>query len=107
MVARRGRRVRHRPHLEPASEPRHGAEHGESRGFIATLLVLALMGLVLDALGGFTFDAFRVAWLVQYPFWAVATVGVLVTRRKARRMLAAEGVSPRPLREILASARRR
>jgi MFS family permease len=76
-------------------------------GFIATLLVLALMGLVLDALGGFTFDAFRMAWLVQYPFWAIATVGVLVTRRKARRVLAAEGVAPRPLRELLATARRR
>jgi MFS family permease len=74
-------------------------------GFLVTLLVLATMGAVMDALGGFTFDAFRVAWLVQYPIWILATVGVLVTRRKARRLDAARGVVPRPLREVLGRRR--
>jgi MFS family permease len=72
-------------------------------GFLASLLVLATMGGLLDALGGFTFEAFRVAWLVQYPLWLLATVGVLVTRRKARRLDAARGVVPRPLRELVAA----
>jgi hypothetical protein len=53
----------------------------------------------------FTIDAFRVAWLVQYPVWLFATVGVLVTRRKARRLDAAHGVVPRPLREVFAGVR--
>ena len=54
-------------------------------GFLATLLVLAAMGGVLTALGGFTPEAFRVAWLVQYPVWAFAVAGVLITRRQTRR----------------------
>src|SRR5206468_2191794 len=71
-------------------------------GFLASMLVLATMGAAMDAFGGFTYDAFRVAWPVQYPVWLFATVGVLVTRRKARRLDAARGVAPRPLREVLA-----
>jgi MFS family permease len=75
-------------------------------GFLASLLVLATMGAVLDALGGFTFEAFRIAWLVQYPVWLVATVGVLVTRRDARRLDAERGIVPRPLREVVTARRR-
>jgi MFS family permease len=76
-------------------------------GFLASLLVLATMGAVLDALGGFTPDAFRVAWLVQYPVWLFAVVGIVVTRRKARRIDAARGVVPRPIREVLLAGTRR
>ena len=72
-------------------------------GFLATLVVLASMGAILTAMGGFGFDAFRVAWLVQYPVWAFAVIAVLATRRKARRVDAARGVAPRPLRELLAA----
>lgn len=75
-------------------------------GFLASLAVLATMGVVLNALGGFTFEAFRVAWLVQYPVWLLATVGVLITRRKARRLDAARGIVPRPLREVVTARRR-
>ena len=39
---------------------------------------------------------------MQYPIWAFAVVAVLVTRRKARRLDAARGVVPRPLREVFA-----
>jgi MFS family permease len=53
-------------------------------GFSATLVVLAVMGGVMTALGGFTPGAFRVAWLVQYPVWLFAAIGVLVMRRQAR-----------------------
>jgi MFS family permease len=75
-------------------------------GFLASLVVLATMGVVLDALGGFTFEAFRVAWLVQYPVWLLATVGVVITRRKARRLDAERGIVPRPLREVVTARRR-
>jgi hypothetical protein len=43
------------------------------------------MGVVLNLAGGFTAEAFRVAWLVQYPVWAVAVVCLLLARRTARR----------------------
>jgi MFS family permease len=75
-------------------------------GFLASLFVLATMGLLLEVLGGFRPEAFRVAWLVQYPVWLLATVGVLVSRRQARAVDAERGVVPRPLREVVAGARR-
>jgi MFS family permease len=64
-------------------------------GFSATLLVLAAMGAVMTALGGFTPAAFRVAWIVQYPVWLAAVTGVLVMRRRARN---AAGVTDPPAR---------
>jgi MFS family permease len=76
-------------------------------GFLASLAVLATMGAVLNALGGFTPEAFRVAWLLQYPVWLFAVVGIVVTRRKARRIDAARGVVPRPLREVVAAGMHR
>ena len=42
--------------------------------------------------GGYTPEAFRAAWTVQYPVWAFAVVAVLGSRRLARRKLVAEGV---------------
>lgn len=74
-------------------------------GFVAALLVILTIGLVLGASGGYTPEAFRVAWLVQYPVWALAVAGVVVTRRKVRRVLAAEGVVVPPLREALRRSR--
>lgn len=67
-------------------------------GFLATLVVVQTMGVLLQQFGGYSFDAFRVAWLAQYPIWVIAIIGVLVTRKKARREA---GVVPRPLRQVL------
>lgn len=74
-------------------------------GFLASLLVVQAIGIVLGAAGGYTGEAFRLAWLVQYPVWAVAVVGVLATRRKARTLLASDGVHVPPLREALRRGR--
>jgi hypothetical protein len=74
-------------------------------GFLATLVVLASMGAILTAMGGFTPEAFRVAWLVQYPVWAFAVVALLIARRKARRLDAVRGIAPRRLREVIAGSR--
>lgn len=54
-------------------------------GFSASLVVLAVMGAVLTAAGGFSTEAFRLAWLIQYPVWAVGVVCLLTARRTARR----------------------
>jgi sugar phosphate permease len=59
-------------------------------GFIASLLVMQFMGIILDAVGGISFESFRVAWTVQYAVWTLAVVGILITRRKARAVMKAE-----------------
>jgi len=76
-------------------------------GFLASLLVLAAMGAVMTALGGFTPEAFRIAWMLQYPVWLIAVIGVLVNRRHARRLDAERGIHPRPLRDVFAGVRGR
>ncbi len=77
-------------------------------GFLAALLVSFGVGVVLGAVGsgGYTPEAFRVAWTVQYVVWGFSLVAVLVTRRRARRKMAADGVVVPPLREVLARRRR-
>ncbi len=59
-------------------------------GFIAALLVMQAMGIILGAAGGYSFESFRIAWTVQYAIWALAVTGILITRRKTRRLMAAE-----------------
>jgi MFS family permease len=71
-------------------------------GFVASLLVAWAIGVVLSRAGGYTPEAFRAAWTVQYAVWAFAVVAVLGSRRLARRKLAAEGVVILPLRQALA-----
>jgi MFS family permease len=78
-------------------------------GFVASLLVALAVGVVLGQIGpggGYSPDAFRGAWTVQYVIWGLALVGVLVARRRARRKLAVEGVVVPPLRALLAERRR-
>jgi sugar phosphate permease len=59
-------------------------------GFVASLLVMQTMGLLIGAAGGYSFESFRLAWTVQYVIWALAAVGILITRRKARRQMRQE-----------------
>jgi MFS family permease len=59
-------------------------------GFVASLLVMQAMGLILDAAGDLSFGSFRLAWTAQYVVWMVAVVGILITRRKARRLIRVE-----------------
>lgn len=53
-------------------------------GFLASLLLMQGMGMVIGAMGGYSFASFRAAWCLQYIAWGVAVVGILATRRKAR-----------------------
>jgi MFS family permease len=59
-------------------------------GFIASLLIMQAMGVILGALGGYSFESFRVAWTVQYAIWILAVVGILITRKKTRKLIKAE-----------------
>ena len=78
-------------------------------GFVASLLTILLVGLILDARTGGTSDYdigdFKVAMSVQYLIGAVGVIGILRTRRLARRRLAEDGIFVRPLRDILAERR--
>jgi sugar phosphate permease len=76
-------------------------------GFVASLLVAWAIGVVLSRAGGYTPEAFRLAWTVQYVVWAVAVVAILTARRGARRRLAEQGTPVPPLREALAAWRAR
>jgi MFS family permease len=59
-------------------------------GFLASLLVMQAMGVILGAMGGYSFASFRVAWTVQYAVWVLAVVGILITRKKTRALMKAE-----------------
>jgi MFS family permease len=61
-------------------------------GYIASLVVMQTVGVILDVAGDFSFAAFRLAWTVQYVFWALAVVGILITRHKTRALMKAEGL---------------
>jgi hypothetical protein len=58
-------------------------------GHVASLTSILLIGLVLavypHADGAYAPEAFRWAFLVQYPLWAVGATQILRYRRKARR----------------------
>lgn len=71
-------------------------------GFLASLVVIGAVGAVVGAAGGYGFDAFRLAWTVQYPVWLIGGAAVVITRRKARR---ADGVNLPRLREVFIGQR--
>lgn len=73
-------------------------------GFLATLLTLLAIGVLLTALGGFSPEAFRIAWLVQYPVWIFAVSALVLARRKARRLDAERGIVPRPILRVIAAS---
>ena len=62
-------------------------------GFTASLLTMALIGLVLDlaepgGMAAYDLDDFRLAMAVQYVFWGFGIVQVLRYRRRALAHLA-------------------
>ena len=77
-------------------------------GFVAALLVMFLMGVVLDAVdpgasGHYSLAAFRWAFAVQYLFWAIGIVLIVMARRKLRRH---EKLVVIPMYQALAAAGR-
>lgn len=77
-------------------------------GFSASVVVVLAVGVLLSLVAGpagYTPQAFRVAWTVQYLVWGIALVGVLRSRRQARRRMAEDGVVVPPLRVALGRRR--
>jgi MFS-type transporter involved in bile tolerance (Atg22 family) len=64
-------------------------------GFVASLTVMLLIGVVLDTLtsagpAAYTLNAFRAAFAVQYAWWMFGLVMVLRVRRGLRRRIAVD-----------------
>ena len=48
---------------------------------LVSLIVMQVMGIIIGAMGGYSFDSFRVAWTVQYAvcvftFWVLSLSGI-------------------------------
>lgn len=79
-------------------------------GFVGGTTLILLMGLLLDWMAGggdYTPLEMRLAWLLQIPFFAVGIAGILVSRRKLRRIMADEGIVVPTWREVVDRMRRR
>jgi MFS family permease len=58
-------------------------------GFIAALLAILFIGIAMDvqgagAPGDYSLEAFRIAFLTQYPLWILGAVMIAVERKKTR-----------------------
>lgn len=58
-------------------------------GFLSALLAILFIGLALDLQGAgtpdtYSLDAFRVAFLTQFPLWILGTIMILVERHNTR-----------------------
>jgi len=88
-------------------------------GFLATFVMMLLIGLVLDIIdrshGGtgvpaelYSFDSFRIAFLVQFPVVGLGVIFLVIARRRTRRHLhEQEGITVAPLWVALSRAWRR
>jgi MFS family permease len=80
-------------------------------GFVASLLTIALIGIILSLRSGggptsYTLHDFRLAFSVQYAFWAIGLVGVLHNRRRLRAKLGVQ-LDPAPQAVVRLWRRRR
>jgi MFS family permease len=78
-------------------------------GFFASLITILLIGMILDIRTGgradYDIGDFKMAMSVQFLIMAIGIGGILRTRRLARRRLAEQGITVRPIREVLAEKR--
>lgn len=76
-------------------------------GFVFAVLGIFVVGVTLDAYPGvpMSLEAFRAAFAVQGLPWLVAVLGVLLTRRRTRRLMAERGVVVPPVRTVLGRRR--
>ncbi|WP_432562171.1 MFS transporter [Kineococcus sp. SYSU DK003] len=75
-------------------------------GFTATVVFVLVVGVALDLQGAgtpqtYSLGAFKVAFALQLPLWAVGIVGILVSRRQTRALMARNGVVVPRMRDAL------
>ena len=71
-------------------------------GFVASLIMILVVGVVLGALGQSTLAHFRLAFLVQYVLWGVGLFQVLRFRAVLRTRRAQQGIVVEPLPRAVA-----
>lgn len=91
---------------------RLGAANGVviAGGFVGGTSLILLMGVFLDWIAGggdYTPLDMRLAWLLQIPFFVVGIAGILISRRKLRRVMEQEGIVVPSWREVVQRIRRR
>lgn len=78
-------------------------------GFTGGTVLILLMGVVLDGIASgqpYTADQLRLAWALQAPFFVLGILGILSSRRRLRRRMAADGVIVPSWREVAERLRR-
>lgn len=89
---------------------RLGAANGVviAGGFTGGTILVLVMGVVLDRISGgqpYTADDLRLAWTLQAPFFVIGILGILLSRRRLRALMAADGVIVPSWREVVARIR--
>ncbi|WP_083713431.1 nitrate/nitrite transporter [Brachybacterium sp. P6-10-X1] len=77
-------------------------------GFLAALVAILLIGVLLDLQrpdGNYDLQSFRVAFAVQIPILLLGITGMLISRRRLRRRMAAGGRVVPPWREVFRGGR--
>jgi hypothetical protein len=69
-----------------------------------------LIGIAMDLQGAgtpdtYSLDAFKVAFLVQFPIWAIGIVALLRERKHTRAHMATLGIHLPRIRDVLAGRR--
>ena len=79
-------------------------------GFLASVLAILLIGVAMDLQGAgtpdtYSLDAFKIAFLVQFPIWAIGITALLRERRRTRAHMATIGIHLPRIRDVLAGRR--
>ncbi|SMG17832.1 MFS transporter [Agreia pratensis] len=79
-------------------------------GFLASVLAILFIGIAMDVQGAgtpatYSLAAFKIAFLVQFPIWAVGIVALLRERRRTRAVMAARGIHLPRIRDVIARRR--
>lgn len=90
---------------------RLGAANGVviAGGFTGGTVLILVMGVFLDWIAGgehYTAQDLRWAWMLQAPFFAIGIAGILLSRRRLRALMAAQGVIVPSWREVVERIRR-
>jgi MFS family permease len=79
-------------------------------GFLAGVIAILLIGVAMDLQGAgtpdtYSLDAFKVAFLVQFPIWTVGTIALLRERKRTRAHMETLGIHLPRIRDVLAGRR--